>query len=267
MARWIDIALIGCGLLGGACTPTSTTRGWATVLEPPAAGLTLDPPPPDHVFWIAIESAVIPARTKGDQLWDDVGGWPDPVVTIEVDGKTIMTTAAAEDTIEPSWQSPRGNVEIGDASVVVVSVADADALGSLPIGSATGSAPSPTDLSDGRMVFDIGRRGKVILKVARAHGLLGLGFDYDVVAGRTLVRDVLRHSPAGRAGLAIGDELVQVGDRKLSGLKSREIRSAINALGTKPARVTVRHTAGTTESFDIGVGPAYPLFDEYGDLD
>lgn len=265
--RWKEIAFIGVSLSALACSPARTTSGWATALEPPAAGLTLDPPPPEHVYWVAIDSAVIPARTQGGQLWDELGGWPDPIVTVEIDGKAIMTTPAAVDTVKPSWSSPRGNIEIANGSVVVVSVTDADALTNLPIGSATGGAPSPTDLSDGRMVFDIGRRGKVVVRVERAHGLLGLGFDYEVVAGRTLVRAVLRHSPAGRAKLAVGDEIVQIGDRSLSGLKSREIRSAINAIGTKPSRITVKHKSGTTESFDVGVGPTYPLLDEYGDLD
>ena len=265
-STWIILVCCAAVLFGCSSTAGSTS-GWATRIEPPPKGLTLDPPPPSDVYWVAIASAKIPARNSGGQLWDEVGGWPDPVAVLFIDGKKVMETSAATDTTTPTWTTPRGNLHIPDGSTLTVDVSDQDAIQNLPIGKATAGPPTPTDISDGRMIFDLRHRAELIVRVEPAHGLLGLGFDYEVVAGTTVIRKVMKHSPAGRVGLSTGDELVKIGDRMLSGAKSREIRSAVNSIGTVPAQVIVKHKSGTTETLTLSVGPIYPLYHEYGDLD
>lgn len=268
------LLVVCCALLATACststgctTGAGSLSGWATRLEPPPKGLALKPPPPDDVYWVSFQAAKLPARTTGGQLWDELGGWPDPVAILYVDDREVLRTAAASDTIEPTWGSPSGNLQIPDSASLRVEVEDQDAIKNLPIGKGRAGAPTTTDLSEGKMIFDLGSQSELILRVEPAHGLLGLGFDYEIVAGALYVKKVLSHSPASRAGLTVGDQIVGIGDRMLEGYKSREIRSTINTIGSKPKKVIVKHRSGTTETFELSVGPIYPLYDEYGELD
>lgn len=262
------VALLSGALLCCACSSATTPQsGWSTQLSPPAKGYVLDPGPPKDVYWVAIASAKIPARTAGGQLWDDVGGWPDPVAVLSIDGVEVMSTAAATDTLTPAWNGPRGNLLIPSDKVLRAELFDQDPVRNLRIGQAQGGAPTAADLSEGKMTLDLGHRAELVLNVGPAHALVGLGFDYEVVADVARVTRVIMHSPAGRAGLQVGDRLMMVGGRELSGLKSREIGDVIDALGAEPTPVIVKHAAGTTETFSFGVGPVYPLFTELGELD
>jgi hypothetical protein len=262
-------ASVLCVLLSSSsCSASLGAKGeWATKLEPAPKGLALEPPPPKDVYWVAIASAKVPARNRGGQLWDEVGGWPDPLAVLYVDDTEVMSAEAASDTLTPKWDSPKGNVRIPDGATLRVEVADDDGLQDLPIGKATHGPPTATDLSEGRMVLSLGNRAELVLRVEPAHGLMGLGFDYQVVSGVTVVEKVLEHSPAGRAGLEVGDQIVAVGDRQLSDASSAAVESTIDSIGNKPTRVVVKHKSGTSETFAIGVGAVYPLYDEYGDVD
>ncbi len=262
------LRLACCAFLVSACTSNAgTTSGWATKLLPAPDGLTLDPPPPNDLYWIAFASADIPARTKGGQLWDEVGGWPDPIAKLFVDGKEAMRAPVVTDRLKPIWKSPHGNLQIDPGSTLRVELEDEDAVRNLPIGHAESGPPALADLSEGMMRFDLGSRTELVLKVEAAHGMLGLGFDYSFVAGITLIKKVMRHSPAGRAGVRVGDQIVSIGDRRLDGLKSRAVRSAVNSIGSIPTTFIVKHQDGPTEALKINVGPIYPLYAEYGEID
>src|SRR5690606_24382169 len=109
----------------------------------------------------------------------------------------------------------------------------------------------------------VGAKGNVTIAVDEAHALIGLGFDYEIFDSKVVVSRVLAHSPAGRAGMKVEDEIISVGGVRFGKLRSREVRGAFNGI-EKPVEVIVRHTGGTTENFQLGQGPCYPLFSEYG---
>ena len=117
------------------------------------------------------------------------------------------------------------------------------------------------------MEIDTGHRSSVVIEVAPAHALIGLGFDYDVYDGRATVTEVWKHGPAGRGGMEVGDKLLEIGDRDVKTSTAREIRSAINAISGEPVVVVVQHRSGTTSNVSLSAGPIYPLADEYGPLD
>jgi hypothetical protein len=261
--RGFLLALLACGC---SASMGGSDEGFATRLLPPPEGITLEPEPPSDVFFIRIASAEVPARTSGGQLWDEVGGWPDPLVILKVDGKEVMRTSSQEDTIHPTWSEPSGNIRIRASSTLRVEVEDSDAVRNLPIGSAEGGPPSLSDLAEGNMLLTF-EGGKVVLTVQAAHALLGLGFDYQVSASGVIIGKVLEHSPAGRGGMKPGDVLVSIGSRQVSDMKPREVKSALNAVDRKPVDVIVRHKSGATATVKLVTGAVYPLFDEYGSLE
>jgi len=248
---------MGCG--PGGITP----QGWATVVKPLPGGLTADPAAPTGVFWLHIATANVTARTSGGQLWDEVGGFPDPYVVLLVDGKEVMRTDTATDTLNAKWTGePQGNLEVSNRSTMRVHVRDDDAINDVPIGGASFGPPSVSELASGEMHLDIGNRGKVTLEVSKARAMFGLGFDYEIIGGNLLVGDVIKHSPAGRAGMVSGDAILNIEHRKVSLMKPKEMRSAINRLGTKPVAVIVKRHGGNTEKLTLSLGPMYPLYAE-----
>ncbi|MEZ4441772.1 MAG: hypothetical protein R3B72_21910 [Polyangiaceae bacterium] len=261
-------ALLGVSLLGAfaaGCSPASTAP-LKTNLWPPPEGVKLEPPPPPGVFYLRVRSAKIPLRSQGGQLWDAQGAFPDPFVRLSIGNEELLRTTEVANTLEPVFTDPGANHAIDSGAEILVEVLDADPLLDRPMGRATIPVPGSADLDLGEITIDTGNHGQVVLEVGRAHALYGLGFDYEAYHGRAAVTEVWQFSPASRGGMTVGDEIVAIGEKAVKNLNAKEIRSAINALGSKGAQTTVRHRSGTTESFQLTVGPIYPLVEEYGPL-
>ncbi len=224
--------------------------------------MKLDPPPPPTVLHIRPLAAVIPSRTAGGKLWDDVGGWPDVFVVLKVNDKEVMRSEVVTDSLKPKWAHDGGNFEIPARAQLQIDVFDADALKDIPVGTARFSSPTREELASGELEIDIGRRGLVRLAIGEAHALIGLGFDYLFVKDQLLARQVLKHGSAGRAGMRVGDEIVSIAGRKVKAMGPKDVKSAFNAVPVKGLHVVVRHEGGTTQSMTLMEGAAYPLYGE-----
>ena len=238
----------------------------ATRLSPAPAGVRLEPPPPDGVYWVKIASAQVEPKDPGGQPWDGPGELPDPYVVIYARGEPLLRTDAASDTLTPQWEGASGNFVLAASDELELVVMESDAMSDRQM-MRVGFAPPGNDaLAAGELVVD-GAGAKVVLQVSRAHALMGLGFDYVARDGLAQIGAVWTHSPAARAGLVTGDAILRVGERDIAAMKEREIRSAINAIGSAGLEVVVKHPQGGTENFVLAPGPVYPLFEEYGRLD
>jgi hypothetical protein len=256
--------LVG-SLLASGCGAT-VGGPLATRLSPAPAGVVLTPPSPDGVYWLEIASAVMAPNDPGGQPWDGPADPPDAYAVIYADGEQVVRTEVAADTVTPRWQGASGNFALGSASELELVVMESDTVGARQMMRVGFSPPGVAELAAGELVVE-GAGGKVVLRVARAHALIGLGFDYVARDGVLQVGAVWAYSPAARAGLATGDEILRIGKREIEKMKVREIRSAINALGSSGVEVVVRHGRGGTENIVLATGPVYPLFAEYGRLD
>jgi hypothetical protein len=240
----------------------------ATRLIGAPAGVKLDPPPPDYLYWVRIRSGKLPDKTVDNRQWDEVGGAPDPYVVLMRNGKEIMRTDPASDTTEPQWAEPSANYEIKDDDDIEIIVRDADPVGDdLIMGRAKITSPSRDDLQAGRMRVDVGRRGLIYIEFEVAHPMVGLGFDYYVQNGKLIIKEVWEHSPAGRAGLVAHDRVVKIGGTDIRKLGDRSVRSKVNAIGSAPVEIVVQQDSGSSKRVMLGVGPIYPLYVEYGEID
>ena len=257
---WAIVALLA--LVG--CTQSPGASGkWATRLSPAPKGVKLQPPPKDLHF-VRVKAAAIPARTAGGKLWDDVGGWPDPLVAVYINDKEVLRTASVTDELKPVWNEPGGNFRIGPSDVIKVELQDFDAVRNKLMGSATGKL---SEVVDGYLRFEVLKRGEVVIEVAPAHALFGLGFDYGVFPSGVLVHEVYLHSPAGRGGMRAGDNIVSIGGKSTDGMTKGDVKSLFNSVPSKGTEVIVRHKGGTTETMRLAEGPIYPTFTEYGPID
>ncbi len=245
-------------------------RDFATRTRPAPAGVRLEPAPPGGVYWMRVLSAKVPARTANGRLWDEVGGWPDPKVLIEADGIKLLETSGVPNTMKPKFEDgPSGNFEIAQEAKMTITLFDADTLNDRPIGRKQFRAPTEVEAATGTMTIDVGKVGNpgtVTIAVEPAHPLIGLGFDYELFETKPVVSKVLKHGPAARVGVQVGDVLVGARDVLFRDLDAKAIKSAINSITTEEVQLIVQHEGGTTENFSIAEGPIYALYEEWGDV-
>lgn len=259
VSAWLLAApLAGCG----AIYPELATR-----VEAPPAGLALDPPPPDGLRWLAFQTAEIPPKTRDGRAWGRVReGFPDPVARLFVNDVEVLKTNAAPKTLSPTWETSKaGNFPIAVGDRLRVEVWDSDPLNDRAIGRAEGRV-SAEMLSAGswRASFDMG--GSVTLAIEPARARWGLGFWYELRQGGAAVTRMLDHSPASRAGLQKGDEIVRIGKTDTSQMTSDEIRSAMNSPPLGGLELVVRHRDGSSLQAIVKPGPIYPTFAQFGAL-
>jgi hypothetical protein len=265
-------SVVGClGLLMlpalcSACDPARIRR-WPR-LEVPVAGTKLDPPPPASVVWLRIASAHVPAARPNGNPWDEDGSAPDPYVVLSVEGEKLLQSTPVGDDVTPTWKrGPHGNYQIADGAKVRLEVIDDDGLGGDTIAAADVSPPRADEAKGGIESFDLGGGVTVALGVEPAHALYGLGFDYKFVLQSCHLTKVFAQGPAGRAGMRVGDELIEVGGAKVSELSADNLRAMFGPVPKQGLMLQVLHEGATTQAVHIAEGPVYPLTSEYGPID
>jgi hypothetical protein len=240
-----------------------------TRIDKVAADQKLDPPPPDGLRWLQFEKGEVPPTTRDGRKWGRgiQDGLPDPVAKLFVNEVEVLKTDPAPKTINPSYEgSKHGNFALAVGDKIRLELWDSDPLNNRPIG--TGSARvTPEMLADGQYTarFDMG--GQLTLSIKPAKAVWGLGLWYEVRGKSAGITRVLGNSPATRAGLKKGDEIVAIGPTQVSDMTTDEVRSAMNAPPFDGLALTVRHADGATLDAKVKQGPIYATFAEYGPVD
>jgi hypothetical protein len=237
----------------------------STPLRKPPPGFVLKPPPPKDLFFIRFDGAVIPKKTRDGRQWDSVGGEaPDPYAKMLVNGNELILTPVQSDTLTPTWpeQEP-GNYRIRPTDEVRVELWDSNPLTNLPIcteklrdlaGEATADQPYTEIQCD--------NGGRVRLVIEPAHGRIGLGFNYELRTGGAVVSEVIRESPAGRAGVRAGDELLIVQGALVRTMEEGRLQSLVNSNAALGLKITFGQENGKKQEITLRDGSIYPRFDE-----
>ena len=230
---------LGAAWAAGGCSVGS--GGWTTRLVKPPAGLELDPPVPEDLYWLRVMLAELPATTSDGRQWDETGK-PDPYFVIRVDDREIMRSKPENDQLRPTWpEGPRGNVRLLAESRARFEVFDSDAVDDGLMGSGAFSAPTAAQLRAGSFEVDLGAGARAKLVVERAHALFGLGFNYVLSQQTCVVEKLLRHSPASRAGMQHADEILKIDGSSVASMAPSAIRSVFNSVPSTGIKVVVRH--------------------------
>ncbi len=216
-------------------------------------------------MYIRFESAVIPAKTRDGRHWDSVGGEaPDPYGKILVNGKELILTPVQSDTTRPTWpdQEP-ANYVIRPSDSIRVELWDSNPLTNHPI-----CAESVRELAQaaqsGEPSLEVrcDNGGWITLTVEPAHGKLGLGFSYGLGTDQASLTKVIRESPAGRAGLRAGDQILSVQGKQVSKLEEGALQSLINANAAIGLTLEVKGQEGRNKTVTVKDGSVYPAVDE-----
>jgi hypothetical protein len=248
------------GLLGcGAVYPQLETP-----VRTPPAHVTLAPPPPDDLLFIKFAGAVIPSRTRDGRNWDSVGGsLPDAFAKLYVDGKVILETPVQSNTLSPTWPDQRkANYHVRGGAPVKVELWDSNPINNHPICVAEMSDLKSEASSEGPVKVSCSSGVELALIVQPAHGRLGIGLFYELRREEVVVTRVLRESPAARAGLVRGDQLLKIQGKAVKSMADGEAQSLINANAATGVSLLVRKLDKDEVELTLKEGAIYPAVDE-----
>jgi PDZ domain-containing protein/C2 domain-containing protein len=224
----------------------------------------LDPPPPEDLVYLKFASAHIPTHTRDGRQWDSIGGAaPDPFAKLLVEGKEFLLTPVQANTLSPTWPDQKvGNYRIPHGVPVRVELWDSNALNNHPIcvetiGNLLAEANSEQNLE---LRCDSGATIEIV--VQPAHAKFGLGLYYELGTDDVRVTRVIAESPAARAKLKRGDQLLRIQGRDVKGMDPETIRSLINSNVSTGVTFAVKHADASVEDVTLKDGPIYPTIDE-----
>ena len=86
---------------------------------------------------------------------------------------------------------------------------------------------------------------------ANSYTGVGITVELDIASGRPMIVAVTPESPAGRAGLEVGNLLFSIGATELAGMTSVEVRDLIAGYGEKKFFLTVQNAQGATRTVEL----------------
>ena len=251
----LSLAALGCGVVYPELSSPVRT---------PPPGFTLEPPPPNDILYLRFEGAEIPARTRDGRQWDSLGGAaPDPFAKLFVDGKEVIVTPVQSDTLAPKWPDQvRANYRIRRGAALRLEVWDSNPINHQPI--CVKELANLHDEASTEYPFEINCESGAIVRmvVEPARGRLGLGLYYELHTERAFVTRVLQESPARRAGLAQGDEILSVQGKPVATMAEGELQSLINANASLGVEMSVLRRDGVKRQVKLKNGAIYPVIGE-----
>jgi membrane-associated protease RseP (regulator of RpoE activity) len=185
-----------------------------------------------------------------------------------VNGKEILRTDSHSDTLEPTWpDSPRGNFRVAATDKLRAEMWDANPLNDKPIGVRDIGRPTDDMQMSKQIKVELEGGAELVIAFEPAHAQFGLGLWYELRTSSCYITRMLQGSPAERAGLQKGDEVVRIGGREASGMSVDDIRSAFNAVPMAGLKLELKHEDGSAMEVTLTEGPIYPSFAEFGPTD
>ena len=224
----------------------------------------LEPPPPEDLVFLKFANAVIPSRTRDGRNWDSVGGSkPDPFAKLIIDEKEILVTPVQANTLNPTWPDQKvGNYRLPRNVPVRVELWDSNPINNHPIcvesiNNILGEASNEQNLE---LRCDSG--ASIELVVQPAHAKFGIGLYYELGTYDIRVTRVVSESPAARANLKRGDQLLKIQGRDVKDMDPETARSLINSNVSSGVTLAVKHADGSLQDVTLKDGPMYPAIDE-----
>nr|UXE44714.1 hypothetical protein Hi04_10k_c3120_00016 [uncultured bacterium] len=231
-------------------------------LRTPPADFHLVPPPPADVYFFRFAGADIPTRTRDGRQWDAVGGSaPDPFAKLIVNGKDLIVTSVESDTIRPTWpDQERANYRIRANDLLTLEIWDSNPLNNHPI--CREKVPSFREFLQGDepyLEIECDNGGRVRLVVEPAHARIGLGLYYELRTQQAFITRVIAESPAARAGVHAGDEIVAAQGQPVAKMEDGKLQSLINANASTGVKLTLKSGDAAAREVTVRDGAIYPI--------
>jgi hypothetical protein len=215
---------------------------------------------------MSVVKATIPATTRDGRKWGNElsSGLPDPYVKILVNRGILLETSSQKKTLNPTWpNSPAGNFRIRDEDRFRVEVWDARVINDAPIGIKDIGRLASETVSGDELNLETDSGVRITIGIEPAKGKVGYGFFYEHRTYDTYITRVYEESPANRAGLRPGDQIVRIDGKLVREMSEGHIRGAFNASRPEGLQLAIKHADGTHRQLTLKEGAIYPLFREF----
>jgi PDZ domain/C2 domain len=257
--QWL-VSLSMLGLAGcGAVYPQL-----GTPVRNPPSGVELSPAAPEELVFLKFGGAVIPSRTRDGRNWDSVGGsLPDAFAKLIIDGKVILETPVQSNTLTPTWPNQRrANYLVRRGASVRVELWDSNPINNHPICVSEVPDLHSEVSTEGPIRVTCSSGAELSLVAEPAHGRLGIGLYYELRREEVVVTRVVRESPASRAGLIRGDQLLKIQGKSVKAMDEGEAQSQLNANAATGVTLLVRKLDKSEVEITLKEGAIYPAVDE-----
>lgn len=219
----------------------------------PSPGTTSGAPP--SVVRIDFRGADIPAQDRGGRPWDEDGSPPDSVVRIYRDDELIFESEPAQNALQPVYDFVTPNLYLPGDEAVRIELWDHDPLRQPAIiGSWRGRGLPRSAILNGDAQLTLEGRAVIMFRVVEPTAERGVGIlEYEVRSDRLIVLEVIRFSPAGRAGIQVGDAIVAIDGQSVSDLGEAPAASAISMASSRTSTVRVERN-GSARDVEIDSG-------------
>lgn len=217
---------------------------------------------PSGVVRIELDGIEIPLQDRGARDWDEDGSGPDAFLRIYVGDELVYESEVVEDTTEPSFDITTGNLYLPSNTQVRFEVWDRDFPRSNAIvGSWQGRGLPPTALLNATARVPLEGGATLRLIVRRANAYRGTGVtSYEVRNSGLHVLNVIRFSPAGRAGLQSGDTIVAIDGQTIAELGDGA-PGALSMAASRGSTLEVQR-GESTETLSLDRQLSFPLASE-----
>jgi hypothetical protein len=225
-------------------------------------------PPPNNMRWIGFLKATVPTETRDGRKWDATGNAaPDPYAVLLLKGSVVIKTPVQSNTTAPTWPgSPAGNFRLGSRDHFRVELWDSNPLTDHPIGVKDNVSFADENASTGKVEITFDTGAEIVIGVEPPRARWGLGFFYELRVGEVYVTRVYQECPANRAGIKVGDQILELDGRLVSKMKDTEVQGVLNNPHPSGVRIQIRHKNGSQVKLDLKDGAIYPLYEEVGTL-
>lgn len=237
------VLLLSCGLAFAGCAYPRRSTSLSPVTAAGASTLGA----PDRTFSVTIVSAQTGSSRRGALSWDDGGGLPDCFVRVYRDDEMLFETTTIADSLRPEWnQTAPHNIEVPSGARIRLEVWDRDTLGADPVGiwQGVGMPPNAQSGVDARVLLEGESWLTIRLSPPRPHRGIGIR-TFEIHSDGLVVVEMEPHSPAGRAGIVVGDSIVAIGGRAISSIPQNDAVTALSLAADRDEPLRVRGPSGS----------------------
>ena len=238
-----------------------------TRTHPIPAGQAIEPQPPANLKWVRFVSATLPEHTRDGRPWQ-ADGTASPYARLLINGKEALKTPVESGTLTPTWPNgPKGNFKITPEDHLRIELFNADPVVDKPVIVRELGVPPEEQLQEKVIRIEEDTGARLILAFEPAHALAGLGLWFELRERGCSITRTLSSSPAERAGLLAGDDVIKIGIKEVKNMTSQEVQSAFSAVPLHGLQLVVKHTYGTVLEVVVKEGPIFAHFDQFGNID
>ena len=246
------MVLVLCALLASSCAYPRRMIS----LNPASADDGASSAAPPDVWRLTIVAAAVPPEQRSGLPWDD-GDGPDVYVRVLRGGTEIFRTPVLDNTTAPVWnaQLPT-NVSLAHASELRFEVYDSDGISRDPVGILQSNGLPDTALPGSETTLPLDSPGATLrIKVERPRPHRGVGIrTVEERSDGLLVIEMEQFSPAGRAGIAVGDRILKIAGRSVADLGGPAASSALSQLAGRGGALTILTSDGDTREVQLDQG-------------